>query len=164
MDDWTGGGIALLTIQSLISKQISIPSGLIVFSPWTDLSESSQNYIQNRYKDILLCSEKVQWFVKYLIDDNQSISNLDNSIFSSLFGSFKGFPPIYITFGTAEILQDDSCRLVYQVNLVNNKITFEQGEHLIHVYPIFFLYYQQTRNKLENIKSWIQTILNNSTI
>ncbi|CAF2058031.1 unnamed protein product [Rotaria magnacalcarata] len=38
MGDSAGGGLSLLTIQTLIARQLSVPRGVIVLSSWTDLS------------------------------------------------------------------------------------------------------------------------------
>ena len=37
-------------------------------------------------------------------------------------------------------------------------VTFEEGLHLMHIYPVFFPYYPEARNTLNNINKWIQKI------
>ncbi len=53
MGDSAGGGLSLLTIQALIARQIPVPRGVIVLSPWTDLSVSGESYKRNRDIDIM---------------------------------------------------------------------------------------------------------------
>ena len=50
--------------------------------------------------------------VKLMMDPNHSQLSIDNPIFSPLFGSFEGFPPMYINVGTAEVLEDDATRVL----------------------------------------------------
>jgi acetyl esterase/lipase len=89
---------------------------------------------------------------------NPSQLSADNPIFSPLFGSFKGFPPIYVNVGTAELAEDDSRRVVKKAQDAGIDVTFEEGLHLMHVYPILFPCYPEAQNTLDNINKWIQII------
>ena len=53
MGDSAGGGLSLLTIQALIAHKLPIPRGVIVLSPWTDLSASGESYTRNRHTDVM---------------------------------------------------------------------------------------------------------------
>jgi acetyl esterase/lipase len=160
MGDSAGGGLSLLTIQALIARQIPVPCGVIVLSPWTDLSASGESYKRNRDIDIMFrnTNEDDGATVKLMLGPNPSGLSANNSIFSPLFGSFAGFPPMYINVGTAEILEDDSRRVLKKAQEAGINVTFEEGLHLMHVYPIFFSYYPEARNTLHNIHKWIETL------
>lgn len=153
MGDSAGGGLALLTIQSLINDALSIPRAVIVLSPWTDLSASGESYRRNEHTDVLLSAERFDWLIEHIV---HSRSSANSSIYSPLFGSFDGFPPMYINVGTAELLEDDSRRLVKKLLHANVSIQFEVGRHLMHVYPIFFPYFPEAQKTLSNIQRWIE--------
>jgi acetyl esterase/lipase len=154
MGDSAGGGLALLTIQKLISKQIPTPRGVVVVSPWTDLSASGQSYVRNRLTDAMLKPESVSWGIKHVLGHHHQQINHDHPMFSPLFGSFKHFPPMYITVGTAEILEDDSRELFKKAKQSGVNVTLEEGIDLAHVYPLFYPYYPEARKTLENIQKW----------
>ncbi|CAF1143564.1 unnamed protein product [Rotaria sordida] len=160
MGDSAGGGLSLLTIQALLARQLPVPRGVIVLSPWTDLSASGESYKRNREIDVIFRNTKEDngSAVQLMLGPNPSQLSPDNPIFSPLFGSFEGFPPMYINVGTAEILEDDSRRIFKKAQESGVSVTFEEGLHLMHVYPVFFLYYPEARNTLDNINKWIQTI------
>lgn len=158
--DSSGGGLVLLTIQSLISRQLPVPAGVISISPWTDLSASGQSYIRNSKTDFLANTDNTKRLSPYLLPANQSDISLNSSLVSPLFGSFKGFPPMYVTVGTAEILEDDSKELVKKAREAAVDVTFEEGLHLMHVYPLFFTYFPEARSSLDNISKWIKTVFN----
>jgi len=160
MGDSAGGGLSLLTIQALIARQIPAPRGVIVLSSWTDLSASGESYKRNRKVDIMFRNnnEVDDGMVKLILGPNPSGLSANNPIFSPLFGSFEGFPPMYVSVGTAEILEDDSKRVVQKAQDAGVNVTFEEGLHMMHVYPIFFHYYPEARNTLHNIHKWIETI------
>ncbi|CAF4287002.1 unnamed protein product [Rotaria sp. Silwood2] len=160
MGDSAGGGLSLLAVQAVIARQLPVPRGVIVLSPWTDLSASGESYKRNRQIDIMFRNTKEDngSTVKLMLGSNPAQLSPDNPIYSPLFGSFEGFPPMYINVGTAEILEDDSRRVLRKAQESNVYVTFEEGLHLMHVYPAFFLYYPEARKTLNNINQWIQTI------
>jgi len=158
MGDSAGGGLALLTIQALLARELPVPRGIIVISPWTDISMSSESYTRNEKSDIMLTANSVKWAASLLLNPNQSRLHLYDPLISPLFGSFKGFPPTYVTVGTAEILEDDARGVVENAQDAGVDVTFEEGLHLLHAYQLFFPYIPEARNTLDNINKWIQTI------
>lgn len=154
--DSADGGLSLLTVQSLISQQYSIPRDVILISPWTDLSSSGQSYIRNRLADVLIRPESLTWGIKQVLGHNHEQIKRDDPIYSPLFGSFERFPPMYITVGTAEMLEDDSRQVFEKAKQIGIDVISEEGIHLAHAYPLFYLYYPEARNTLNNIKNWIQ--------
>ncbi|UJR07351.1 hypothetical protein I4U23_011637 [Adineta vaga] len=151
--DSAGGGLALLTIQTLVTQQLQIPSGVIVLSPWSDLTASGESFIHNIEIDLLFTHDDVRWVTAQVLANNQSPHNPH---YSPLFGSFKGFPPMYITVGTAELLYDDSKRVFQKAQEANMNVIFEEGLHMIHIYPLFFSFFPEAQNTLNNINQWIQ--------
>jgi len=158
MGDSAGGGLALLTIQALLAHELPIPRGVIAISPWTDLSTSRESYTRNEKIDPMLSIDRIRWAAVNLLNPNQSQISLYDPLISPLFGSFKGFPPMYVTVGTTELIEDDSREMVKKAQDVGVDVTFEEGLHLMHIYPLFFPYYPEARNTLDNINKWIQRL------
>ncbi len=67
---------------------------------------------------------------------------------------------MYVNVGTAEILEDDSRQVVEKAKQAGIDVTLEEGIHLAHAYPLFYPYYPEARNTLDNIRNWIQTKYN----
>jgi len=158
MGDSAGGGLCLLTIQALLEHKLPVPRGVVVLSPWADLSASGESHIRNRHKDILLHNDENDWLLEQLLGPNYTQLSPNSPIYSPLFGSFANFPPMYINVGTAEILEDDSRRVLAKAREVDVDVTFEHGEHLMHCYPLFFPYFPEARQTLSNINEWIQKL------
>jgi len=157
MGDSAGGGLALLTIQSIIQQKLSVPIGVIVLSPWADLSLSADSFTRNALTELQFSRDDFKWLVKQILGSNSSQLSANNSIFSALFGSFEGFPPTYVNVGTAEVLEDDARAVVTKAEQSGVNVTFEIGLHMLHVYPIYFLYYPEARQALDHIHHWIKT-------
>jgi len=158
MGDSAGGGLTLLTIQSLIAHQLPVPRGIIALSPWTDISASGESHQRNRLTDVMLSLDNHQLTLQLLLGPNYADVLTNSSDFSPLFGSFKGFPSMYINVGTAEILEDDARGVVAKAQEADVDVTFEEGLHLMHVYPSFFPFFPEARNTLNNIKQWIDKL------
>jgi acetyl esterase/lipase len=158
MGDSAGGGLALLTIQALLARELPIPRGVITLSPWADLSISSESYTRNKKIDVMVSTDIIMWMTSQFLGPNLSQLPAYDPLISPRFGSFKGFPPMYVTVGTAEILEDDARGVVKEAQDAGVDVTFEEGLHLMHAYPLFFPYFPEARNTIDNINQWIQTI------
>jgi len=159
MGDSSGGGLVLLTIQSLIADQLPVPRGAIVISPWTDLSASGESHQRNRHTDVIINSDNSDWMVAQILGPNHTELSANSSIFSPLFGSFEKFPPMYINVGTAEVLEDDAKRVFLKAKEAGVDVTLEEGLHMMHTYPTFFLFFPEAKNTLNNIKEWTEKLL-----
>jgi acetyl esterase/lipase len=62
---------------------------------------------------------------------------------------------------TAEILEGDSRGVAKTAQEAGVDVTFGAGLHMVHVYQIFFSYFPEARNELDNINKWIQRIFEN---
>ncbi len=126
-----GGNLALCLVRKLIGQKKSLPCGLLLFSPWTDMTGSAPSYEANAEIDPILTKEYVQNAAKVYIADN---GTPDDERFSPLFGSFDGFPPVYIMAGKNEILLDDSVRLHEAIRRDNGVAELDIEEAGWHVY------------------------------
>ena len=161
MGDSAGGGLILLTIQALIARQFSVPRGVITISPWADASTSGDSYVRNAKVDVMLDPRSAKWAVSFLLSSDEPKLALNDPRLSPMFGSFEGFPPMYVTVGTAEILEDDAREVVKKAKAAGVDVTLEEGLHLMHVYPLFFPYFSEAQNTLNNIHRWIDQIYAN---
>ncbi|MCR5153582.1 MAG: alpha/beta hydrolase [Lachnospiraceae bacterium] len=106
--DSAGGNLALCLVQKLLEEGCELPKGMLLFSPWTDMTATASSY--ETYKDVdpVLTKEYIQGAAKaYMGEDNTPGA----PVYSPLFGTLKGLPPAFIMTGRNEILLDDSVRL-----------------------------------------------------
>ncbi|MBP5282936.1 MAG: alpha/beta hydrolase [Lachnospiraceae bacterium] len=105
--DSAGGNLALALVLKLKEQKRQLPRGLILMSPWTDLTSSGESFWKNKDVDPVLDPEYIGRIVEAYADG----ADLKNPYVSPLFADFKGFPPTYIQVGSNEILLSDSQRL-----------------------------------------------------
>jgi acetyl esterase/lipase len=159
MGDSAGGGLSLLLIQALIRLNIQIPIAVIVVSPWSDLSVTGDSC------DLAEVNENLQ-LVRAL--RKQAFGGIDEptqekiKLFSPLFGSFAGFPPMYIATGHRHRLNNDSDRLATKASEQHVPVIFDKGMNLMHIFPIFFQYYPEGQESIQNICRWIHEQLSSA--
>lgn len=105
--DSAGGNLALSLVLKLKEEGRQLPRGLVLMSPWTDLTSSGESFETKAELDPVLSREYIDRMVKAYAEGQE----LTNPLVSPLFGDFTGFPPTYIQVGENEILLSDSVRL-----------------------------------------------------
>ncbi len=128
--DSAGGNMALCLTQQLIAKGQQPPRELLLFSPWTDMTCSSESYELNKETDPILTKEFVADSVTAYIGDRDPA----DAAYSPLFGSFDKFPPVYIMAGRNGILLDDSIRLKERIDDAGGTALLDIEEKGWHVY------------------------------
>lgn len=105
--DSAGGNLALALTHKLKQDGRILPRGLMLMSPWTDLTKSGKTYQTRASVDPVLSEN----YIDEAIASYTGGEDLENPLVSPLFGSFDGFPPTYIQVGDNEILLGDSLLL-----------------------------------------------------
>ena len=128
--DSAGGNMALCLTQRLISEGKPVPRELLLFSPWTDMTGTSESYETNQDIDPILTKE----FVMNSANAYMGVNDPTDPVFSPLYGSFKDFPPVYIMAGRNGILLDDSVKLKEKIDSSGGKAELDIEEKGWHVY------------------------------
>ena len=129
--DSAGGNLALCMIQRLLSEKRPVPAGVLLFSPWTDMTGTSTTYESNRDIDPILSGDYV---MSAAAAYTGNAGSPDDPVFSPLFGDFKGFPPAFIMAGRNEILLDDSVQLRSAILEAGGRAVLDIEENGFHVY------------------------------
>lgn len=129
--DSAGGNLALCLTQKLLSENRPVPRGLLLFSPWTDMTGTATSYEIYKEKDPILTKDYVLGAAKAYIGDNKDPKD---PAFSPLFGQLNGLPPVFIMAGRNEILLDDSVRLKDRITEEGGRAVLDIDENGWHVY------------------------------
>jgi len=131
--DSAGGNLALSLTLRLKDAERFLPRGLVLLSPWTDMTMSGKSYETRKEIDPILSKEYIGNAISAYTQNNQK---LDNPYISPLFGEFRGFPPTYIQVGDNEIFLSDATSLYKKLLKaeVHAKIDIQKG--MWHVYQM----------------------------
>ncbi len=130
--DSAGGNLALCLALQLKREERLMPRGLVLMSPWTDLTVSGKSHVTKAEIDPVLNSE----YLERMIVNYAEGQNLADPMISPLFGDYEGFPPVYIQVGSNEILQDDAVMLYKKLLKANVSVKLDMFRGMWHVFQM----------------------------
>lgn len=130
--DSAGGNLALSLVLKLKEQERLLPRGLVLMSPWTDLTSSGKSHKTRAEVDPVLDEE----YLNRMIANYAAGYELSDPYISPLFGDFKGFPPVYIQAGDNEILLSDSEMLHKKLIQANVSVKLDVYKRMWHVFQM----------------------------
>lgn len=130
--DSAGGNLALSLVLKLKEEERLLPRGLVLMSPWTDLTSSGKSHETKADMDPVLNEE----YIHRMVNSYAQNMDLSNPYISPLFGDFTGFPPTYIQVGENEILLSDAIRLHKKMIDANVSVRLEHFPGMWHVFQM----------------------------
>lgn len=130
--DSAGGNLALSLVLKLKQEGRLLPRGVILMSPWTDLTSSGESHTTRAAIDPVLNAS----YLQAMIDNYAAGEDLKNPLISPLFGDYTGFPPTYIQVGDNEILLDDATRLHTKMIRENVSVKMDIFPGMWHVFQM----------------------------
>ena len=116
-------------------KNMELPKCLVLFSPWTDMTASSESYQTKLMLDPVLDPDYIRKAAfSYLAGSEET-----SPFVSPLFADLTGFPPTYIQVGENEILLEDSVQLhrhLLECNVFTRIDIFSNMWHVFQMTPI----------------------------
>lgn len=130
--DSAGGNLALSLTLKLKEEGRLLPRGLMLMSPWTDLTSSGKSHVSKAEIDPVLNASYLDEMIRNYADGQE----LTNPYISPLFGDYAGFPPTYIQVGSNEILLDDSVMLYKKLLKANVSVKLDMFRGMWHVFQM----------------------------
>ena len=130
--DSAGGGLACAFAEHLRDKGTELPGGLVLFSPWLDVTLCNPDIAAYEQKDIQLKRYGLAELGKLWAD---SLDTTDPCV-SPIYGDVSGLPPTLLVVGTEEIMCPDTTKLYEMLKDANVKTQLVYGEGLWHVYVV----------------------------
>jgi acetyl esterase/lipase len=130
--DSAGGNLALTLTLALKEQGRLLPRGLLLFSPWTDMTHSGKSYETKASVDPILTLDYIEEAIKSYADGE----DLTDPMISPVFADFTGFPQTFIQVGTNEILLSDSLKLDKQMLKCRVPVRIEQYKGMWHVFQM----------------------------
>lgn len=130
--DSAGGNMALALALRLRAEGRLLPRGIILMSPWTDLTSAGESFLTKAQVDPVLDKE----YIDRMIEAYGRGQDLTRPQISPLFGDFDGFPPTYIQVGENEILLSDSVRLRQALAEANVPVKMDIFPGMWHVFQM----------------------------
>lgn len=150
--DSAGAGLMLSAMLYLRDKKIKMPACAVAFSPWTDLTASSESLQRNLKKDPFIDEESVRnWAMYYAAGQD-----LKKPYLSAVYGDYHDFPPVLIQVGTEETLYDDSIRAAAQIKATGGNVELEIFSDMVHVFQQFWTWLPEAKDALKKTAAFIK--------
>ena len=150
--DSAGGGLSLALMMYLRDNNERRPDGLVLFSPWTDLTCSGKTYQTKAKYDPMFTTNMPKDSAKNYVPED--VETTDPYI-SPLYGSLTNLPRTLILVGENEILLDDS-RLFYQKAKESGvDIEIDIWPSMFHDWWLFGSFIPETKQVLDKTANWI---------
>lgn len=141
--DSAGGGLVASSVLKMRDEGVGVPAGLVLWSPWTDVSGAGDTYSTLKTADPFIS----ETMLKNMGGAYANITDQKNPYVSPVYGNFSnGFPPTLIQVGTKEILLSDSVRLYQALDQANIPVILDVYEGMPHVFQTIL--YNTTESSL----------------
>ena len=139
-----GGSILLAALQALRDAGDELPDGVVLLSPWVDLSLQSWSIIATTLAGGTAATMgALALMAHFYLDDRPAT----DPVASPLFGDFAGFPPMLIHASRGDMLFDDSVRLADKVRAAKGDLSVRLWAENSHVFEKSFN--DQARQSIE---------------
>lgn len=132
--DSAGGNLALELCLKLKEQGRAQPRGMVLFSPWTDMTSGGESYRANVEIDPMLTPEYIASVRAAYLGPEIPAADWAKPCFSPLFADLRGLPPTLVQVGTNEILKSDSEGIVDALNRQGVHALLEVYEECWHVF------------------------------
>lgn len=146
--DSCGANLALALALRIQQEKLPQVSGLILLSPFLDLTLTSESLRYNAQHDALLSIETLETGIDYYVPKNMDKS--DPTI-SSLFADLTGLPPILVQVGSKEILLDDAQRFKERAEQANVKVHFKIYTGMWHNFQMFSAWFDEAQQAIADL-------------
>lgn len=146
--DSCGANLALALALKIRDEGLPQVSGLILLSPFLDLTLTSESLRYNRKHDALLSIETLEAGIDYYVP--KFMDTADPAI-SPLFADLTGLPPILVQVGSKEILLDDAQRFKEKAQQAGVNLTYKLYTGMWHNFQMFHHWFDEGKQALADL-------------
>lgn len=151
--DSAGANLALCLTIKLRDSGYQLPNKVILLSPSTDATFSSEWFDKNTKKDLILSRQKLEFFLDAYIP--KGFDRRDSRI-SPIFAELGSLPPVLLHVGSDEIMFGDSYLVHEKILASGGESELFVGRGMWHVWHLFSRYMPESRLAIKHIAEFIE--------
>lgn len=153
--DSAGGGLALALALYLRDHKLAMPSGLILMSPWTDLTCSGKSHETNFHRD-----PQFGGTTDNLLHNSTYIGDADpkDPYLSPAFGKFHKMPPVLMQVGSEEVLLSDTLMVADKIRAAKGKLRLSVYDGMFHEFQMALRLIPESREAWEEVGTFLELI------
>jgi acetyl esterase/lipase len=149
--DSCGANLAVALAIKIRQAQREQVSGLILLSPFLDLTLTSESLRFNQKHDALLSIEALETGIAYYLP--KEVDRGDPRV-SPVFEDLTGLPPTLIQVGSKEILMDDGKRFQQQAQAAGVDVEFKIYTGMWHNFQMFSTWFEEAQQALADLATF----------
>jgi acetyl esterase/lipase len=151
MGDSAGGGAAAAMALLAIDRGGPSPGGLVLFSPWLDLTFSGASHHACPQRDPVVCVHSITMMREsYLQGADPAARHASPAL-----ADCTGLPPVLIQVGSEEMLLSDSLIFAERAGIDRVEVSLEVWPGMIHVFHAYFPHLEEAHQALAGVSRWI---------
>ena len=150
--DSAGGGLSLALMMYLRDNNEQLPDGLVLFSPWTDLTCSGKTYETKAKYDPMFTTNMPKDSANIYVPEDEKKTD---PYISPLYGDFTNLPRTLVIVGGNEILLDDSRLFAQKAEKSGVDIEIDIWPSMFHDWWLFGSFIPETKQVLDKVTNWI---------
>ncbi|OTG74590.1 esterase [Acinetobacter sp. ANC 4169] len=153
--DSCGANLALALALKIRDEQLPQVSGLMLLSPFLDLTLTSESLRFNQKHDALLSIETLETGIDYYVPKAMDKSH---PAISPLFADLTGLPPTLVQVGSKEILLDDAQRFKEKAEQANVQVTFKLYTGMWHNFQMFHAWFDEAKQAMADLAEFAHAL------
>lgn len=153
--DSAGGGLALALALYLRDRGQPMPAGIVLMSPWTDLTCSGQSHTTNFDRDPQFGGTRDN-----MLYNSPYIGDADpkDPYVSPAFGQYHGFPPVLLQVGSEEVLLSDTLVIAEKLRAAHGTLRLSVYDGMFHVFQMALRLIPESRDAWDEAERFLQII------
>jgi monoterpene epsilon-lactone hydrolase len=151
--DSAGGNLATALVLKLRDDGVALPAAIVGFSPWYDMECVGKTLETNAATDAFVQREVVQNMAAMFLGDHGSVTD---PLANPLHADPTGLPPMYLTAGDKETLQDNAERFADMARNAGVDVTLEITEGMQHIHPVMAGRAPEADATIANVGQWLR--------
>jgi epsilon-lactone hydrolase len=148
--DSAGGGLALSLMLRLGQLGERLPDGAVLFSPWTNLSDSAR---AGPHRDLWLSREHLSRWARYYIGQGEA----RDPLISPSFADLSGLPPLLALVGEDELIAEDTRHLVDSACARGTVAKLLVGQAMQHDWPLTLPWLAESRRAWGEVTEFVKS-------
>jgi monoterpene epsilon-lactone hydrolase len=152
--DSAGGNLSLALLQMLRDRDMPMPAGAVLLSPWTDLAGAVESRTTRDAVDPIFSGKGINGLASFYVGTEDA----SQPLISPLNADLRGFPPLAIEVGSDEVLLDDSLLLAEHARAAHVSVELTVWEEMWHVFQQYASILPEGQQSLENMGRFIRRV------
>jgi acetyl esterase/lipase len=141
----------LAALAALRAANEPMPAAAVPISPWTDLEGTGDSIKTKAAKDPMVQGNDLAPMAKLYYGTHDP----KNPLVSPLHANYRGFPPLLIQVGEAEVLLDDSTRVAERAKAAGVNVELEVWDDMVHVWHVFAKLLPEGQQAIDKIGKFV---------